>query len=248
MLRLIPLECGRLNADSAGLISGTTGRIELPIASWVVQHPKGTLVFDTGMHPELQSDVSRIGRTADMFDFDYPAGEELSARLEGVDIDPAEVAVMVFSHLHFDHCGGATLLPNARVICQKAEWDAGHHPKLVEHRVYNPDDFDLGHDKLLVEGSHDVFGDGSVACVPTPGHTAGHQSLRVMLDSGPVVLTADCVYTRGQMDAMVTPPFGFDTELQHRSMAQLADMERAGDRLLFGHDIEQFRSLPAALT
>ncbi|MFL3020832.1 MAG: MBL fold metallo-hydrolase [Candidatus Poriferisodalaceae bacterium] len=91
----------------------------------------------------------------------------------------AGVNNIIFSHLHFDHCGGTSLIPNARIIVQNAEWDSAHHPKLIEHEVYNPADFDLGHDVLKIDGTHDVFGDGSVMCIPTPGHTAGHQSLRV---------------------------------------------------------------------
>lgn len=239
------LECGWLESDVSGLMEGGTGRARLPIPSWLVQHPKGTLLFDTGMHVQLQTDPSRIGPLADVFAIDYSPGEEVSARLAQRGISARDVGRVVFSHLHFDHCGGTALVPDARLVVQRAEWVAGHHPKLIEHAVYNPDDFDLGHDVELIDGEHDVFGDGTVVCIPTPGHTAGHQSLLVRLESGPVVLTGDCVYFRRQLDLMRTPPFGFDTELQRASMRRLADMERDGHRLLFGHDADQWRTLPA---
>jgi N-acyl homoserine lactone hydrolase len=244
-LRLVPLECGWLESDVSGLMEGGSGRARLPIPSWLVLHPRGTLLFDTGLHPALQGDTSRIGSLADTFAVDFEPGQELSARLEAVEVDPAAVDVVAFSHLHFDHCGGTALVPNARLVVQRAEWEAGHHPRLIQHHVYNPDDFDLGHDVELLDGDHDVFGDGSVRCVPTPGHTAGHQSLVVGLDSGPVVLCGDCIYFAEQLDGLRTPPFGFDTELQRTSMRHLIQLGEQGHRLLYGHDARQWQDLPA---
>ena len=154
--------------------------------------------------------------------------------------------------MHFDHCGGTALIPNARIVVQRAEWDSAHHPKLIEHEVYNPADFDLGHDVLKIDGNHDVFGDGSVTCIPTPGHTAGHQSLRVNLASGPVVLTGDCVYWEEVLEGMLLPPFGFDHDLQLASMGELKRLrDDDGCRLLYGHDAAQWASLgnsPSAIT
>ena len=67
--------------------------------------------------------------------------DKVSERLQQVDIDPSGVTNIIFSHLHFDHCGGTSLLPNARIIVQEAEWKSAHHLKLIEHEVYNPAGF-----------------------------------------------------------------------------------------------------------
>ena len=67
-------------------------------------------------------------------------------------------------------------------------------PDIVARHGLNPRDFDLGHKLRLIDGEHDVFGDGSVICLPTYGHTPGHQSLRVRLGSGEIVLAADACY------------------------------------------------------
>lgn len=245
-LRLVPLECGWLSTSASSLMDGASGPVTLPIPSWLVVHPSGrSLVFDTGLHHDLQHDLGRIGTSADMFEVSFSQGEEVSARLRNVGVDPDEIELAVFSHLHFDHCGGTALIPNARLVVQRAEWAAGHHPKLIEHDVYNPDDFDIGHDIVQVDGEHDVFGDGSVVCLPTPGHTAGHQSLRVNLASGPVVLTGDCVYWQAALEAMTLPPFGYDLVQQRRSMEQLRHLrDRGGCRLLYGHDAHQWAELP----
>jgi glyoxylase-like metal-dependent hydrolase (beta-lactamase superfamily II) len=92
-----------------------------------------------------------------------------------------------------------------------------------------------------------VFGDGSVVCLPTPGHTRGHLSLRIELESGPVVLTGDCVYFESMLDQMQVPTIGGERsqDQQRDSMRYLASLRDDGCRLLYGHDLQQFNALPA---
>ena len=245
-LRLVPLECGWLSTAASTVVAGLNGNVDLPIPSWLVMHPSGqTLLFDTGLHTDLVDGVAaRYPLMARQFESRFDSSDVVSARLENVDVDPSSVDKIVFSHLHFDHCGGTALVPNAQIIVQRSEWQSGHHSKLIEYEVYKPDDFDLGHDVLQIEGQHDVFGDGSVLCLPTPGHTAGHQSLRVNLASGPVILTGDCVYWEEVLEKMLLPPFGFDHEMQLNSMGYLKALrDEQGCELLFGHDEGQWADL-----
>ncbi len=244
-MKLVPLEIGRLDSSLA-FISGEDAPITLPIPSWLIEHPRGLVLFDTGMHPELQHDTTRLGRTAALFSPDFHAGEELAARLAARGIAPSDIDRIVFSHLHFDHAGGTAEIPDARIVIQRAEWEAAHDRALIEIDVYNPDDYDLGHELERVDGVHDVFGDGRIVCLPTPGHTAGHQALRVELESGPVVLTGDCVYFERMLDEMRVPRIGHDAEQQLESMRELRRWREEGCRLLFGHDAEQLRALPEA--
>ena len=159
---------------------------------------------------------------------------------------PSDITHVIFSHLHFDHAGGTEEIPDARLVVQAAEWEAGHDDRYVELGIYNTDDYDLGHDVETVEGRHDVFDDGRVVCIPTPGHTKGHQALRVELDSGPVVLTGDCVYFESMLDEMRVPVLGDDPDRQLESMRELRRLrDHEGCRLLFGHDEQQFRGLAA---
>ncbi len=252
-MRLIPLEIGRL-ASSLTLTSPTwtdDRRVDvtLPIPAWLIEHPEGVALFDTGLHRDLRHSTDRLGQwTARHFHPDFQSHEELTARLEARGYRPSDIDLIIFSHLHFDHCGGTAEIPDARIVVQSDEWAAGKDEKLIAHEVYNPADYNLGHEVQQVDGSHDVFGDGSIVCVPTPGHTRGHQSLRLELDSGPVVLTGDCVYFEQLLDEMITPRMGSERsrERQLESMRELARLrDEDGCRLIFGHDEDQFRSLPA---
>lgn len=242
-MKLVPLALGNIEAKLK-VITGEEGTINLPIAGWLIEHPDGLAMFDNGMHPDLQHDVTRLGRTATAFMPDYHPGEEVSARLDQRGIRAGDVDYTILSHLHFDHCGGTSSLPDTRLVVQRTEWEAAHDPVLIENGVYDPADYDHGHDVQQVEGTHDVFGDGRVVCLPTPGHTKGHQALRVELDSGPVVLTGDCVYFKRMLDEMLVPRLGHDHDQQRRSMQELAKLQDEGCRLMYGHDNQQFASLP----
>lgn len=227
---------GWLTTDRAGLIEGGEGTVRIPVLSYLVEHPRGTVVFDTGLHPDVRRDPERrIGFLADLFASELAAGIAVDERVAALD---ATVDVIVCSHLHFDHCGGNALLGDVPVLVQRAEWEAAHGGDPTA--VYISADIDTGQEVRLVDGEHDVFGDGSVVCVPTPGHTAGHQSLRVRTPDRELVLAGDACYFRESLETSRLPPFGYDHAEQRRSLDVLRRLERSGAHLLFGHDPAQF--------
>jgi N-acyl homoserine lactone hydrolase len=114
----------------------------------------------------------------------------------------------------------------------------------MQKNGYDPRDYDLGHEIQLADGELDLFGDGRIVCLPTYGHTAGHQSLRVRLDGGDVVLTADACYFRRTLEEMNLPPIVHDTEQMTESLRRLAALQAQGARLFFGHDPELWATLP----
>jgi N-acyl homoserine lactone hydrolase len=240
-VRIVPMVCGWLEVDAKFILDKQPGRLRLPIPSFLIEHPKGRAIFDTGLHRDLQKDSTRLGSLGNVFDVKFKAGEELGGRLRAQGVDPGKVDYLINSHLHFDHVGGNADLPNAKLIVQRREWEAGADPDLIRKNGYNRADFDLGHQLRLADGEHDVFGDGSVVCLPTYGHTAGHQSLRVKLAGGETVLTADSCYMRKALDEMLFPPFAHSYDAMRTVMERYRAMERAGARLIFGHDSGQWR-------
>jgi N-acyl homoserine lactone hydrolase len=234
------LTCGWLEASLGLFVAGEDGRIRVPVPSFLIRHPRGAVVFDTGLHVATQVDpAARIGVMASVFQVSFAPGEELAARLAALDVDPAAVRWLVSSHLHFDHVGGNAQLPNARWLLQRREWDAAHDDAWRARNFVDPRDYDLGHERVLADGEHDLFGDGSVVCLPTFGHTPGHQSLRVRTGGGgDVVLTADACYLRRTLDDGVLPPSVHNADAMRASLARLRALRDAGARLVFGHEPE----------
>jgi glyoxylase-like metal-dependent hydrolase (beta-lactamase superfamily II) len=239
---ITPLDTGWLRQQERTLVGGgSTHVIEVPVPSWLVRHPRGDVVFDVGLHPDLTAGSSALpGGLAKLFDPRLAADGTIAHRLAEHDVDPLGTLTVVVSHCHFDHVGGLCEVPNARLVVQAAEWafalrgDSGGYLTAT---------YDLGHDVVAVDGEHDVFGDGSVVCVPTPGHTCGHQSLRVVTADGPTILTADACYFAHTLDDGVLPPFGFDLDEQRASLDLLRRERDRGTTIVPGHDADVFRRL-----
>lgn len=247
-MRLHAMTCGWLTGPAGLFLGGAHGKLRVPVPAFLVEHPKGRVLFDTGMHPDVQRDPrARLGFLADVFQAEFGPGEEVAGRLAGRGIAVDRVDVVVLSHLHFDHAGGLATVPNARVVVQRAEWEAGHDPERAAALSFATADYALGHDVVLVDGEHDLFGDGRVVCVPTYGHTPGHQSLRVRLDGGEVVLTADACYLRRTLEADHLPPSPWDADAMRASLRRLRALRDDGARLVYGHDAEAWADVPAEL-
>src|SRR5690242_16475842 len=104
--KLYAMTCGHLVGRLKDMIEGEDGRVALPIPSYLIEHAKGRVLFDTGMHPQCRTQAAaRLGeRVARIFGFEhYGAGDDIASRLESVDRDPRKVDYIVNSHLHFDH-------------------------------------------------------------------------------------------------------------------------------------------------
>lgn len=235
-VRVIAMTTGWLTGAAGGFLEGADGQITVPIPSYLIRHPRGDLVFDTGMHADLQRSTERLGPIAEFFTVRYHPNEELPARLRELGVDPDRLELAVVSHLHFDHVGGLAHLPNARMLLQRREWEAGRDADLAAANTYVTADYDTGHDVVQVDGEHDVFGDGSVTCIPTYGHTPGHQSLQVHTPGGPVVLTADACYLRRTLEELRLSPYAYDREASLEALHRLRALRDAGARLYYGHE------------
>jgi N-acyl homoserine lactone hydrolase len=246
-VRLTAFACGWLTGPMGGFLRGEEGRLRVPVPAYLIQHPKGIAVFDSGMHLETQTDPAGwLGPLANVFDVEFAPGEEVGARLESMDVDPSEVHWLVNSHLHFDHVGGNAQLPGATLVVQRREWEAGGDDEAVAANAYDAREYRTGQDVLQVDGEHDLFGDGTVVCVPTHGHTPGHQSLRVRLPKGDVVLAGDACYLRRTLEELHLPGVCADDEAMLASLRRLRALRDGGARIFYGHDPEFWASLPQA--
>lgn len=247
MVRLFAMTCGWLTSDLSNFLAGEKGRVRVPVPAYLIEHPKGSVLFDTGMHPANQTDPhGRVGWIADAFHVEFRPGEEIGARLDALEIRRDRITHIINSHLHFDHAGGNELIPNAKVVIQRREWEAAHIPEIMKANNYFSADFDHGHEVMQVDGEHDLFGDGTVVAIPTYGHTPGHQSLKVKLKSGEVVMTADACYMRKTLEDLHLPTLLDDPETMRQSLRRLRDLQAKGARIFYGHDPEFWKQVPQA--
>jgi glyoxylase-like metal-dependent hydrolase (beta-lactamase superfamily II) len=247
--RLYALTCGWMTLPLGALLEGEPGEVRIPVPCYLLEHPRGRALFDAGLSTRCQTPQELpdyLGGLASLLRIEFAAGEEVGRRLETLDVGPRGVDYVVCSHLHFDHAGGSAQLPDARLVVQRREWEAAHEPDLIASIGYKPVDYDLGHDVLRVDGEHDLFGDGSAVLIPTYGHTPGHQSLRVRLPRGEVVLAGDACYLRRTLAELRLPMGAYDRDAQRRSLLRLRELEGAGARIFYGHDPEFWRGVPQA--
>src|SRR2546428_3251279 len=162
MVRLFAMTCGWIEADYHGFLEHEPGRVRVPVPCYLIDHPRGKVVFDTGLHVAIQSDpAARLGILARFFSVTFHAGEDIAARLSALDIDAAKIRHLVTSHLHFDHAGGNAALPNARIVIQRREWEAGQDADRIAASGYNPAGHATGPGVLTIAGAGDPPGGGS---------------------------------------------------------------------------------------
>ena len=173
MTTLTRLDCGELHGDLGLFETGADGQVTLSVSAWLVRHPPGTVLFDTGMPSSFVGGDARTQRISEFLTIGFGVDDKVDAQLQANSQDPGRVDFVVVSHLHFDHVGGLSMIPNATVVIQRKEWEAGIAVTQDADTIHERKDYDLGHPLRLVDGEPDLFGDDAVVCIPTPGHTVG---------------------------------------------------------------------------
>lgn len=248
-LRLYVLDCGHLSLDAAamdlfedsGAYAGRPGRLFVPC--FLVRHPHGDLIWDAGLGDHL---VDRGPVTvSEGITATVPIG--LVPQLASLGLAPEDIDYVAFSHHHFDHTGNAPLFRKATFLLSRRETDWS---------FAEPAPFGVGVDGLdpsghaathMIDLDHDVFGDGSVSILRTPGHTPGHQVLMLHLPTtGTVILSGDLYHTRENFRFSRLPRFNDSRAETLASFDRVRRlMERHGARLVIQHDPEDIAALPA---
>jgi N-acyl homoserine lactone hydrolase len=241
-----------------------TGRdqVTIPLPAFLIRHPSaGAILVDTALHPSIATDPrgnfgaigTRLGHPS------LEPGEDVPAQLRERGLEPAEVPIVIMTHLHVDHTSAISEFPDATFVVSEVEWNeatTGSQPLRNGYRRAHFDyafdfrtlDFDRGGvDSYASFGrTHDLFGDGSIRLAFTPGHSAGHMSVICRLGQRDFVIGGDATYTAGQLtgDAPL-PPMPFDEHNFRRSLQELRLFGREYPDAIVtpGHDPEFYAKL-----
>jgi N-acyl homoserine lactone hydrolase len=220
--------------------------VSLSCNAYLVRRAGQWILWDTGTDDEL---VNVPGGEIIAHGIRGVVTRTLRSQLDEIGVDPADVTMLILSHAHFDHVGNARLFPKAKWIVPRKEHDAMFGPDFADYG-YSPELYGTLRDNPteIVEGDHDVFGDGSIRLISTPGHTPGHSSLAVRLPkSGTVILSGDAAHFESNFVHRRVPIFNFDAEQTKASMDRIDRIIRSERALLWiNHDTEQSATIPHA--
>ncbi len=250
-MKLYALHCGGDVMDMAAFdpFDASVGtRVYNPYFMYVITHPGGTVLFDSGAHPDLRTDPeSRLGAAAADFDMRLSPEDQIERRLATIGMAPGDIDVVIQSHLHFDHAGGLGWLTHAPILVQREELAFARNPPVYQELIYVQADFGMELDWQQLDGDHDVFGDGRLMIISTPGHSRGHQSLLVRLDSGPVFLLADAAYLLAKMRSRNLPGILWSPDAMIASWERIEEIERSERaHLMTTHELDYETSVRIA--
>ena len=232
----------------------------LPVPAFLVEHPEaGPLLVDTGLHPSVAvAPRENLGRLFLLIfkDFQMKATDAVPAQLRALGTDPAAIGTIVMTHLHGDHASAMSEFPGATFVFSAQEWAAatqqgarhGYVKRQFDHAFdYRTIDFEsprVGSFSTFGRAV-DLFGDGSVRLVFTPGHTRGHMSLILRLRDRDAVICGDAAYTTRTFETGHLPARMEDEHRFRRSLRelQLFARESPGALVVPGHDLEAWNAL-----
>ena len=229
--RMYVLDCGRLIAKDQSRwtpdVNAGQPR-EFSNNCYLFRHERGTLLWETGVPDSVIE--QKNGLTSPNGAVVWFRDKTLEGQLESLTVKPQDVTYVAISHAHGDHIGNGKAFTKSKILMQKLEVDSA--------MTMTPKPLNEDHHVEMLSGDRDVFGDGSLTIISTPGHTPGHQSLLVKLPkTGALILTGDLVHFQYMWDNKVVPPFNFDTEQSLASIERVAKLlAEHKAQLWIGHD------------
>lgn len=237
--RLYILYCGEGTAGdislwSPGVNVGKT--MEFSVNCYLIKHAQGWLLWDTGVADAVAAMPDGL-KPPNPRMTTYRRTKTLASQLNQLGVKPSDIKYVAISHTHPDHIGNITMFPQSMVLVQKAEYD---WPTPFGQRLHS-----IASPLNQLEGDHDVFGDGSVILIATPGHTPGHQSLLVKLSkTGALLLSGDAVHFKDNWENRRAPETNFNRDQTIASMQRMADvLAKEKAQLWINHDKAQSDSL-----
>jgi N-acyl homoserine lactone hydrolase len=223
-----------------GLQAPRSKWMTLPIPCFLVEHPEaGPFLVDTGLHASVADDPAQsLGRAAKLiYKIDMAAGDAAPAQVRARGFDPDAIGLVLMTHLHYDHASGATQFPGATFLVERREWEAAQRGGFLQGYHGPHRDPALDWHAIDVEPEADLFGDGSVRLLHTPGHTPGHLSLLLRLAGGAsLLLAADAAYAKTTLEHRLLPLFVDDDSAYRASLDRLIALRDSADHVVCGHD------------
>ena len=239
-MSLTRFECGTPQAPTAvnQRFSDTYSygdlKVQFVFSCYLVKHGDDYLLWDTG-HAMTTPNVAPKVSLVDL--------------LAKIDLKPEQIKYVGISHYHADHTGQVASFPKATLLIGAREWDAITAPKPAEGVNYKPfEGWIKGENKVEpLTLDKDVFGDGSVMVLRTPGHTPGHQSLLVKLpQTGNIILSGDAVHFRENYESVGVPAFNYDRAQTIASIERIKKLVATFKaNLIIQHDARDVDKLPA---
>lgn len=240
--RLYILNCGEgvagdISRWSPGVNEGKS--MDFVDNCYLIKHPQGWLLWDTGVSDAVAAMPNGLA-PSDPKSVHWHRSKTLAAQLDQLGLKPSDIKSVAISHTHPDHVGNVELFPAAMLYVQKAEYEwpgANNTPR------FKPE-----HPVTKLDGDRDLFGDGSVVILSTPGHTPGHQSLLVKLPkTGAIVLSGDAAHFKDNWDNRRVPSINFDKDKTLASMQKISDtLTKEKAQLWINHDKAQRDTLKMA--
>jgi glyoxylase-like metal-dependent hydrolase (beta-lactamase superfamily II) len=231
-MKLHFLQCGTIQTKRHLIEGGPIGEepFEVPVPFFLIEHEGNRILFDVGYaHATIQSPGTG-DFISTMTEPDY-----VVSQLATLDLCVDDVTHLVLSHLHADHAGGIEAFQGIPCYLQEAEWQSAGGSNFADRYPL---------DWQLVKGNYDLFDDGRIQLLSTPGHSAGHQSMLLTADSGEATLLAvDAAYTRAALEQRSLPVTTFDPIAAAHSFDRVQALKDAGVRIIYGHDAQQWATL-----
>jgi N-acyl homoserine lactone hydrolase len=245
-IRVYALDCGLIRIHDGANFSDTEFYPHKPIVladpCFLIKHDNHWLLWDLGLGDEY------LGRSVEntVYGVILSLPVSLTTQLEQLHLTPSDIKYVGISHMHFDHMGNANLFLHATWLLQRVEYKSLKQDPLPPAVNDNLLKLLLPVPKILITGDHDVFGDGSVTILSTPGHTIGHQSLQLKLPhAGTIILSGDLYHTREAYRFKQNPTFNANRADTLASMARVDDLlKNTHGRLVIQHDPGDFAAFP----
>lgn len=229
----------------SGLLRSKSKRVTVPVSAYLIEHPRGRVLVDTGWHEILRTEPERhIGFPFSLvFRGTLPAGAAIHEQLAARGVEPRDLDYVILTHLHADHVSGLPHVREAKkILTTQAEWTAANKEFGYTKKMWQGITIDTFEPQSIPFGPYqqglDLFGDGLLHLVYTPGHTRGQLSILVKVSAGYVLLATDVGYSTRSWEEMILPGVLADEQQARESLQWVRDFSQRPDcvAVIANHD------------